>query len=229
MKQKKVFSSELAYVCGILALALGTALMQKADFGMSVIVTPAYLLHLKISEFLPFYSFGMSEYIFQALLLICLSTAMRSFKKSYLFSFLTAVLYGYTLDLFILLSSGIPCTGFLCKSIFYAVGLVLGSVGVAFMFNTYITPEVYELIVKELPQKYNIEMGKLKTLYDISSCILSIALSFIFFGFGKFEGIKLGTVLCALINGWLIGKINVLLCKNFVFSDSLSLRRYFQI
>ena len=34
MKGKRIFYSELAYLLGILILALGTALMEKADFGI---------------------------------------------------------------------------------------------------------------------------------------------------------------------------------------------------
>ena len=59
MKTRKTFSTELAYLIGIIVLAFGSAFMEKADFGMSMVVAPAYLLHLKISEFLPFYTFGM--------------------------------------------------------------------------------------------------------------------------------------------------------------------------
>ena len=92
MKTKRVFYTELAYAIGIIVLALGTALMERADFGMSMVVAPAYLLHLKVSEFLPWYSFGVSEYVLQAVLLAVLSLMMRKFKKGYLFSFITAIL-----------------------------------------------------------------------------------------------------------------------------------------
>ena len=98
MKRKKVFYSEAAYALGILILALGTALMERADFGVSMVVAPAYLLHLKLSQYLPWYSFGVSEYILQAVLLVALALCMGKFKKGYLFSFLTAVLYGAALD-----------------------------------------------------------------------------------------------------------------------------------
>ena len=60
MKTKKIFPSELAYLVGIVVLAFGSAFMEKADFGMSMVVAPAYLIHLKVSQYLPFYSFGMS-------------------------------------------------------------------------------------------------------------------------------------------------------------------------
>ncbi len=86
MKREKIFYRDPAYVIGILVLALGTAFMEKADFGLSMIVAPAYLIHLKLSKFLPFFSFGMSEYVFQALLLVLLSIVMRKVKKGYFFS-----------------------------------------------------------------------------------------------------------------------------------------------
>ena len=38
---KKTFYSELAYFIGIAVLALGTAMMEQADFGMSMVVAPA--------------------------------------------------------------------------------------------------------------------------------------------------------------------------------------------
>jgi hypothetical protein len=42
---KRGFSSELAYVLGIVFIAVGVVLMEKADFGMSMIVAPAYLFY----------------------------------------------------------------------------------------------------------------------------------------------------------------------------------------
>ena len=93
---KKVCYSELAYALGILILAMGTALMEKAGFGVSMVVAPAYLLHLKISQTLPFYTFGTSEYCLQAVLLILLFLVLRRFKKGYLFSVTSMIAY-YTL------------------------------------------------------------------------------------------------------------------------------------
>ena len=57
------------------------------------------------------------------------------------------------------------------------------------------------------------------------ACALALALSFLFFGFGRFEGVKLGTLLCALVNGWLIGRCSALLEKRFVFADALDLAK----
>ena len=46
--------------------------------------------------------------------------------------------------------------------------------------------------------------------------------------FGRFEGVKIGTVLCAFLNGWLIGIFSRLMEKRFAYRDALKLRRYFE-
>ena len=74
----KKFYSEICYVLGILLLGLGSSMMTKADFGLSMVVAPAYILHLKMSEFWSFFSFGMAEYVFQAFLLVLVIVAVEN-------------------------------------------------------------------------------------------------------------------------------------------------------
>jgi len=223
MKGKRVFYSESAYFIGILVLALGTAFMEKADFGISMVVAPAYLIHVKMSEYVPFFSFGMSEYVFQAILLVLLSLVMGKCKKSYFLSFATAFLYGTVLDAAITLVAFIPYTGIVWQMVFYIAGLIICAIGVALLLHTYFPPEAYELVVKELSTKYNTSIGKTKTTYDCCSCVFAIVLSLGFFH--SFVGVKWGTIVCAIINGRLIGKICGFLETNFIFKDALSLRK----
>ena len=222
MKGKRVFYCEMAYAVGILVLALGTALMERANFGMSMVVAPAYLLHLKISQFLPFFSFGMAEYVFQALLLGFLALVMRKMKKSYLLSFATAFVYGVVLDGVMALVGLLPWSGLAWQIVFYIAGMVVCAIGVALLFHTYFPPEAYELVVKELSEKWHMSIGKTKTIYDCCSCALGVILSLGFFG--TFVGVQWGTVVCAVINGWLIGRISRYLEHIFDFRDAFPLR-----
>lgn len=221
---KKKFYTEAAYLLGLLILAIGTALMEKANMGMSMVVAPAYLVHLKISEYLPWFTFGVAEYTFQALLLVVMVCVLRQFRVSYLFSFVTAVLYGIMLDIVMIPAAFLP-DSMTMRLIWFVLGMLLGSLGVALLFHTYIAPEVYELFVKEWAGKYHQDIGKCKTVYDCVSCLVSILMSFAFFGFGHFEGVKLGTVFCALVNGWIIGRIAGWLERKFEFVDGLRRRR----
>ena len=227
--KKRGFSSEAAYVLGILTMALGTAMMASADFGMSMVVAPAYLTYLKLSQTLPFFTFGMAEYLLQALLLVALGCVLRRFRLSYLCSFVTAVLYGLALDGAMLLMSLLPQTREIwIRCVYYALGIYITTGGVAFLFHTYFMPEAYELFVKEISRHYGLDLYRFKRYYDYTSMAVSVALSFAFFGLGQFRGIHVGTLVSALLNGPLIALHSRILDGHLDFRDRLKLRRFFE-
>ncbi len=225
---RRTFYTEAAYAIGLAALALGTALMERADFGMSMVVAPAYLVYLKVSEHVPWFTFGMAEYCLQALLIIVLALLLRGFRRRYLFSFITAFIYGNLLDVMMKAVSLIPGSGIVERCVCYCIGLVVCAAGVSLLFNTYIPPEAYELFVKEISSAFGFDISRTKTVYDCCSCMVAVAMSFLFIGFGRFEGVKLGTVLCALVNGNLIGLCSRWFCRRFDFVDALGARSYFE-
>ena len=115
----------------------------------------------------------------------------------------------------------IPFEGMAARLAYYVLGLCIGSFGVGLIFHSYVTPGAYESFVKELAPKFGIELGKFKTGYDMCSLLVGVLFSFAFFGFGNFVGIRLGTVLCALVNGTLVAFSSRLVDKLFYFEDAL--------
>lgn len=224
---KKVFYTEAAYALGLLILSLGTAFMERADFGLSMVVAPAYIVYLKVSQYLSWFTFGMAEYCFQALLIIALSIVLFKFKRKFIFSFATAFIYGNILDIVMKAVSLIPDGGIIQRIVFFIIGMIICSVGVSMLFHTYITPGAYELFVKEISEKSGKDIHIVKTIYDCCSCAAAIIMSFAFIGFMRFEGVKGGTIICALINGWLIGRCTHFFEKHFDFKDAFKLRKYF--
>lgn len=216
------FYSELAYLAGILALAFGTSCMTTADLGLSMVVAPAYLVHLKLSQVWPVITFGVAEYIVQAILLGAMVLLLRRFRPYFLLSFLTALLYGRVLDGCLLLWANVPPLSMSLRILLFAAGLVLCALGVSFVLHTYLPPEVYELLVKELSAKYHLPSGKVKTVYDCISCGAAVALSFLFFGFLQFHGVKLGTFVCAALTGAIVGWFNQRLERLFAFVPAFS-------
>ena len=230
MKKKKVFYTEAVYALGLLSIAVGVGFMERADFGLSTIVAPAYILHRYISAMtgMEFFTFGVAEYTMQAILLILLTVIVRRFRLSYLFSFVTAVVYGYVLDLVLWLMPSLSSEQLGSRIIFFIIGEIFCAMGVSMMFRTYISPEVYELFVAQIADRFGFGTGKVKTVYDCVSCAAAIAMSFAFFGFGSFVGIGWGTIVCALINGFIISAFGRLWDRLFDFRDGLSLRKYFE-
>lgn len=222
------FYTEAAYLFGIFFLAIGTAFSTKADLGLSMIVAPAYLLHLKVSAVWSFFTFGMAEYVFQFFLLIVLMLVLRKFKISYFFSFITAVAYGLLLDVCLFLMAALPVQELWMRILWYSLGIVLATLGVAFMFKTYIAPEAYELFVKELAFGFQKDINKVKIIYDCASLVVAIAMSFAFFGLFQFEGVKAGTIVSAFVNAPLIALWGKVLGSRFNFVDRFSWRKYFE-
>lgn len=224
--KKRVFYTEAAYAAGLILIALGVALMERADFGVSMIVAPAYVVYRWLSPSLGWFTFGAAEYCLQAVLLVLMALVLRRFRLSWLFSFLTAVVYGFILDGLMLLAGLLP-VGMVWRVLWYVLGMVLCSMGVACMFHTYLSPEVYELLVKECSRQFGVEIHHFKTGYDCLSCLVALVMSFCAFGLWHFVGVKWGTVLCALINGWLIGQCSGWMEKHFTFKDALPWRAFF--
>jgi uncharacterized membrane protein YczE len=220
-KQKSVFYQELAYVIAILLLAFGASCMTTAGLGLSMVVAPAYLVHLKLSQFWPVITFGVAEYIVQALLLVGLCLVLRRFHLSFLGSFLTALFYGWALDRFLALWGDTGDGLTLAQSIpLFALGMILCALGVSFVLHTYLPPEVYELVVKEVSAKLHLDSGRVKTIYDCTSCVVAVVLSFLFYGLFQFRGVYWGTLVCALCTGTFVGWFNRLLEGRFTFQPA---------
>lgn len=226
--KKRIFYSELAYLLGFISIAIGTAFMTLADFGLSMVAAPSYILHLGLSKAFSFLSFGVCDYLAQTVIILLLMLILRKFRLTYFFSFVSAVLYGYILDGVLIPISLLPSESLVLRVVYFVIGLIFVPAGVALLFRTYLAPGAHELFVKEIVNHFKLDTGKFKTLYDCFFCLLSIVLSFAFFGLWKFEGVGIGTIICALVNGTTIGIFAKLYDKSFEFKDRWKLRKYFE-
>ena len=230
MRKKHTFYTEAAYLVGLVGIALGVGFMERADFGLSMVVAPAYVLHRYLSALpgMSWFSFGVAEYVLQAALILLLTVVVRRFRISYLFSFFTAVIYGYLLDLILLLMPTVGAEDWALRAAFFIIGEIFCAIGVSMMFRTYISPEAYELFVSQVSLRFNKKTGVVKTVYDCVSCAVGITLSFIFFGMWTFVGVNWGTIVCALTNGFIISLFGRLWDRLFMFRDGLRLRPLFE-
>lgn len=223
--KKPVFYTEIAYFVGMALLAFGTALTTFGDFGISMVVAPAYILHLKISETLSFFSFGMAEYVLQAIVLLLMMLLLRRVRGRYFLSIAAAVLYGMLLDFSMTVVGWITATDLWLRLVVYVGGVGMCTAGIALLFYSYLPPEAYELFVKEVAGKLGMQMTTFKTVYDCTSLVIAAIMSLLFFG--QLRGIGVGTVVCALIYGVLIRLFGKLFDKCFVFRDCFAVRDKF--
>ena len=205
MPNKKIQNcGELAWLCGIVLCSLGLCLSARSGLGVSMIVAPAYNIYLKVSQYLPWFTLGMAQYMFQGLLIIATSLAVHRFKLKYLLCFLTAVIHGVAVDLWrLVIGSGVAET-LTMKIFFCASGAIATSIAVALMLRTYLPQEVYELFVKEVADKYSFSVNKTKWVFDISSLVLGIVLMLVLFKEFSTQIIGVGTIVLTFLNTPLI-------------------------
>lgn len=213
--------SEVVYVSAILLLSLAVAMLTSADFGVSMIVAPAYLLSLKTQIL----SFGQAEYVIQAGVFVLLCLILKKFRPVYLFSFATCLIYGFALDLWRL----VPCfnptvtpPGSMALGIrifMFVVGVLLTSFSVALFFKTYIYPQVYDFFVKAISTRYRLKLSVFKTAVDLTLLTSSVIMTFAFFK--ELRGIGWGTLIMAIVNGTIIGLFSKLLDKTVIVTPIL--------
>lgn len=226
--KKPVFYTELAYLFGLFILAWGTALTAWGGYGISMVVAPAYVLHMALSPHLPWFTFGVAEYVLQAFVLGIMMLVLRKFNFSYLLSFAAALIYGVMLDAGMALFGNIlPAEPVEWQTMLaYFGGDMAVCAGIALVLRSYLPPEVYELFIKEVAPKAGLKLHIFKIVYDCTSLVLAIILSFALCG--GLQHIGIGTVCCAFINGMLIKLFSNLYDHTFTFKDLFPLRKKFE-
>ena len=217
MKQKKISKmNELAWVIGIVVCSLGVCLCTKADFGLSMIAAPPYILHYALRGVFPWFTQGRAEYAWQALLLLGMCLAVGRFRWRYLLSFGTAVIAGRVIDLwFLVLGGNAPYETMPARIAAFAAGVILTAIAIAFVFRTDWPVQIYELLVREIADRFGFEVNRVKLCNDIAMFVLSAALSF--FLTGGFHGFGVGTVVITAVNAPIIALSGKLLDKLFTF------------
>lgn len=219
MENKKIIiSAEASYFTALVIMSFSVAMVAAADFGVSMIVAPAYILSLKFT----FLTFGQAEYVVQGVLFIVFCILMKRVRLIYFGSFITGIIYGAMLDLWrtvvpqfnpALTAPG--SMGLSVRVIYFIFGMVITSFAVALLFRTYIYPQVYDFFVKGVSEKYRIDRNKFKIAFDI--CCLVVSCAFTLLLFGKFMGVGVGTIIMTIFNGALIGAIGKFLDKRVSF------------
>ena len=217
MKKIKLYD-EPTYVLATVLLALSVAIIAASNFGVSMIVGPAYIVSLKVD----FLTFGTAEYIVQGLLFIAFCIIMKRVKVTYFFSFFTCLFYGFILDIWRsvvpALNPNVTEPGSFSLPIriaLFVFGSLLTSASVALFFKVYLCPQVYDFFVKTVSKKFSVPLPKFKTFFDLSCLLTALVLSLLFFG--GIRGIGVGTVIMAFLNGTVIGLFGKLYDKIFVF------------
>lgn len=219
-------SGELLWALGMLFVALGVSTCNKANLGVSMIAAPTFVVSDALKNVFSGISVGMTEYMLQGTLLVVLCIIIRKFNWRYLLSFIEAVIYGYILNFFLWLLSGITVDAVWLRWVMLLIGDCFTAFGVACFFRTYMPLQIYELFVSEFTNSFKLSIAKVKWVFDILLLIISIILAVTLFDDIKtfdwskiyctsFHNIGLGTLVTTIINSPIISLMGKLIDKFF--------------
>ena len=203
------------WLLGALLVSLGVAICNRADLGVSMIAAPAFIIHDALLQVTDVLSIGVIEYLVQGFIVLLTCLIIKRFNWRYLLSFLTAVIYGYFIDMWMLIIGTEPFDALWLRWIMLIVGDIVTAVGVAFFFRTYLPVEAYELCVHEIARVRKFNFNKVKWIFDFSCLGVSIILAFSLFGdvttfdwstiyTHSFHHIGLGTIVTTIISAPII-------------------------
>ena len=229
MKKVKIYG-EMAYFLSIIIMSFSVAMVSAADLGLSMIVAPAYI----ISQALGVVTFGQSEYLVQALLLVLFCLIVKKFRPLYLVSFGTCLIYGAMLDLWRtiipMFNPVITAPGSMdwpIRIAFFLGGAVMTAFSVALSFHAYLYPQMYDYFVKGVAAARHTDRGKVKIIFDLSCLALALVLTFVLFG--RLVGVGVATFITAAINGPIINLFDRLFTNRFTFPALFpKLEKYFE-
>ena len=198
LKNGILLKKVLFYALGSVVMAIGIALVIRVDIG----VAPGSVIPYSLSLLTPL-SVGMCSAIFQIFCMIMQLILTRKFTLRLVIQFPLAYVLGFLLD------AALWLMDFEVASMFYRVlltiaGLFIFSFGIRTIVgsNLFIMPT--DGLALTLGKKLGWPMSKGKLLFDIIVTALGIVLMLIFTG-NAFLSVSIGTVICAIGTGPIIG------------------------
>lgn len=191
------FKRYVIFLIGLFINSLGVSLITKADLGSSPISSIPYVLSLNFPMTL-----GQFTIIFSILLIIIqLFILRKNFKAEHLLQIPISILFGYFIDLTMVLLGFVHPETYGFKIIYLLIGCVILGFGVYMEVLANVAMLPGESFVRAVSTTWNTNFGNTKVAFDVSLTVIAAVLSFLFVH--RLEGVREGTIIAALLVGFI--------------------------
>lgn len=187
----------IVFLIGLFINSLGVSLITKANLGTSPISSIPYVLSLNF----PF-TLGQFTIAFSLLLiLIQLVILRRNFKAEHLLQIPISILFGYFIDLTMVMLFFVNPQTYLSSVVYLLIGCVILGFGVytEVLANVAMLPG--ESFVRAVSYTWKTEFGSTKVAFDVSLTVIAAVLSLLFAH--RLDGVREGTIIAALLVGFI--------------------------
>ena len=208
----------LIFLVGLFVNSLGVSLITKANLGTSPISSIPYVLSLNF----PFTLGNFTIFFSIFLIVLQLIILRKNFKLEHILQIPVSIIFGYFIDLTMILFSWVNPETYIMKIVYLLIGCLILGVGVYMEVLADVVMLPGESFVRAIVLTWKTNFGTTKICFDVSMSVIAVVLSFVFAG--RLAGVREGTVIAALLVGFiarLIGKKLVFL-KDMIFPESVS-------
>ena len=208
----------LIFLVGLFVNSLGVSLITKANLGTSPISSIPYVLSLNF----PFTLGNFTIFFSIFLIVLQLIILRKNFKVEHILQIPVSIIFGYFIDLTMILFSWVNPEAYIMKIVYLLIGCLILGVGVYMEVLADVVMLPGESFVRAIVLTWKTNFGTTKICFDVSMSVIAAVLSFVFAG--RLAGVREGTVIAALLVGFiarLIGKKLVFL-KDMIFPESVS-------
>ena len=208
----------LIFLVGLFVNSLGVSLITKANLGTSPISSIPYVLSLNF----PFTLGNFTIFFSIFLIVLQLIILRKNFKGEHILQIPVSIMFGYFIDLTMILFSWVNPEAYIMKIVYLLIGCLILGVGVYMEVLADVVMLPGESFVRAIVLTWKTNFGTTKICFDISMSVIAAVFSFIFAG--SMAGVREGTVIAALLVGFiarLIGK-KLAFLKDMIFPESVS-------
>ena len=190
------------FVIGVMIISFGVALITKAGLGTSPISSIPYVLSLQ-------FPFTLGQFIFIINMFFILAQFIflkKDFEPIQFLQIFANVIFSVCVDISMNLLNWLTIDNFIVGLFSLLIGCCLLALGIAIE----VAPDVLvippEGIVRVITTIVNKKFGTIKVVFDVTLVSIAVILSFLFFG--KLNGLGLGTIISAIIVGYIVNLLN---------------------
>ena len=208
----------LIFLVGLFVNSLGVSLITKANLGTSPISSIPYVLSLNF----PFTLGNFTIFFSIFLIVLQLIILRKNFKLEHILQIPVSIIFGYFIDLTMILFSWVNPEAYVMKIVYLLIGCLILGVGVYMEVLADVVMLPGESFVRAIVFTWKTNFGTTKICFDVSMAVIAAVLSFVFAG--RLDGVREGTVIAALLVGFiarLIGK-KLAFLKDMIFLETAS-------
>lgn len=200
MKKNNLISRTILFVIALFIIALGVALITRANLGTSPAACPPYVLSLVPDSLMTMGNYMCCMQVMFVLAQIAI--LRRQFESFQLFQFAASFLFGFYTDLAMMLTVWLPGGTYALSWLWLITGCAVMGAGIVLEIQASLLLLPGEGVVAAISKLGHWEFHTIKIINDVVMTLTGIIIAWVMIG--GIEGVREGTVVSAFLVGFMV-------------------------